>query len=383
MIPAARRRPAAPRAGFSLLEVIVTIGVFMAISTAMIGILAAAGNIYRAGEQGRAANTEAMAVFGLIDRDLDRAVPPRQGGRFYAQVLNPQTGACAVGWTIHTPEAGANAEERHHRFVVYGLDDYDTLRRREFDSLDASNFHWDDPFRQRTGTDTIEDPSSLAGEQITAGCLHFGVWLMGVSATPDGSPPWNPHLRTIAPQQTADDESMFWTWSRSVDADDLVTPPYAPDPNHDPDPYISDPAGRDLPYPAAMRLTVIFTGDGRLRPLGQLVQDADAAADELRIGGLDGLSTSPGAMIRLGESGVDHLRRDPGRAVIPRADYELIAYRDYRDGRVIVNDSWARGPLDPQTDIGRGVYRSKARAHSRGASVTHGRQYALTRYFGF
>ncbi|MFW5882068.1 MAG: PulJ/GspJ family protein [Planctomycetota bacterium] len=366
------------RKGFTLLEIMVTIGVFMAISTAMIGILAAAGNIYRAGERGRAANTEAMAVFGLIDRDLDRAVPPQQGGRFYAHVINAQTGACAVGWTIHTPTAGVNARGRHHRFVVYGLDDHDSLRRREFDSLDDPDFILSDPFDQLdpSNSDRVNRPGSIRGEVITEGCLHFGVWLMGVSATSDGAPAWDPRERTIAPELTDAGESMFWTMSRSATDRDLHTPPYAPDP------YISDPAHGDLPYPSAMRLTVMFTAEGRLRPLGQLV--ADAAADEmvLRIGGLDGLATGPGTLVRVGESGVDHLRRNPTHATIPRADYELIAYSDYRDGEVVVNTSWSRGPLDPITDSGRGVYRSVASDRQRRATVTNGRQYALTRHFG-
>ena len=350
------------RRAMTLAEVLIACGIFMTLSVAMVGILAAAGTIYQAGSQGRAANDEAMAVIGRIDADLARAVPAAQGGRFYARVDNPATGSCVVGWTIDIGRGQLDASRRATtRFVLYGLDDHERLLRREFNSFDDVNRYnplgqYDYDNLDDDDLPTLRDSSSIPGEIITTGCLHFGAWVVGLPATDDGSAP-----SMTSPLAQVPIHGRFWTTSWDSDYREVWTPPYFEVGHHL--------GGGQWPYPEALRLTLILTGDGRRRPSGRLMRNCSPDDMILHVGGIGALPTAPGSILRIGP---------PDRS-------ELIGYRSYRDGRVYVNnDDWGRGPLNPYdtTPTGRGIYRSLARDHERGAEVTFGRIYTITRAIG-
>ena len=157
----------------TLIEILVALSIFVVVGGAMLGIMLKATDIYEATESAKAASDEAMAVLGMLDRDLARAVAPGDGGHFIAGVVDQQSGACAVGWTIRNPEP---EDPVRTKFVYWALDDQ-ILRRKISDSIH-------DAFGVPTnpGTPDAHQVTVLPNmDEVTQGCLHFGVWLVGTS----------------------------------------------------------------------------------------------------------------------------------------------------------------------------------------------------------
>ena len=120
------------RSGFTLTEILIAVGIFSMVSTAMIAIMATAIDLYRAGEYARAANEEAMAVFGLLEKDIEQAVSPANGGHFYAKSY-PDAGNCAVDWTIQNVNIIDNNGNRRDdnvgtNFVLWYVDPKNLLK---------------------------------------------------------------------------------------------------------------------------------------------------------------------------------------------------------------------------------------------------------------
>ncbi len=63
-----RRRPVPFRGGgFTLVEILVSILIFVVAGSVMIGVLLGATELFRGGESARLANDEAVAVLGALD----------------------------------------------------------------------------------------------------------------------------------------------------------------------------------------------------------------------------------------------------------------------------------------------------------------------------
>ena len=73
---------AVTRSGFTLVEILISIMIFVVVSGAMIGILLIGTDLFRRGEFSRAANDETVAVVGTIEDDLKHMVPAADGGWF-------------------------------------------------------------------------------------------------------------------------------------------------------------------------------------------------------------------------------------------------------------------------------------------------------------
>jgi len=375
------RRPVTVRAAFTLIEILVSILIFSIVSVAMVGILLTSTNIFRAGEYGRASTDEAVATLGVLDDDLKRMVPARDGGYFYAQLhtFNPYNAAaptsptlgngnCAVAFVISQPvpdqvQANNAAQATSnlvpgagaHLLVIYYVESVpapaspggydDVLYRAQGPVLGDFAANAGIPYATTTDlVNTLISPAGLASPAPTppyprsgAGmgsysisvvarrCLHFGAWVSN-------------DLQKRA-------SSGAWTQDTENPAQDI--PPTATAP-YDTE---SDPAGGITaePFPSAVRFTLVLAA-GRYAPRGVLVNDASLSANQLRLSGVNGLSLVPGAMIRI--------------------DNEWILYNDYQGGILTVAPN------------GRSAQRSSTMTtHAPGTAVVTGQQFSLARTF--
>ena len=373
-----RQHPGALRAAFTLVEILVSILIFSIVSVAMVGILLTSTNIFRAGEYGRASTDEAVATLGVLDDDLKRMVPARDGGFFYAQLhtFNPYTtaaptapalgnGNCAVAFVISQPvpdqvQANNAAQATSnlvpgagaHLLVIYYVESVpapaspggydDVLYRAQGPILGDFNAGAGIPYATTTElVNTLISPAGLASPApnppyprsgagmgsysisvVSRRCLHFGAWVSNDLQKRASSGSW-----------TQDTESP------AQDIPPTATAPYDTE---------SDPAGGITaePFPSAVRFTLVLAA-GRYAPRGVLVNDAGAT---LRLSGVNGLSLVPGAMLRI--------------------DNEWILYNDYQGGIVTVVTN------------GRSAMRSSTMTtHNAGAAVVTGQQFSLARTF--
>jgi hypothetical protein len=332
----------------TLVEILVAIAIFLVMSTVMIGILAAATGLYRQGERARTANDETMAVLNVLDRDLGRAIPRRQGGHFWAWHETPAAGVadgdCIAAWIIEDP-ASLQSGYSMVAWGVIGTAPAATLRRtvfRDVVPLRLETYPADADLQKLAG------PGSVS-QDLVGGVLHFGVWLLGTSrgggALPGTGGPW---------LHPADD---FW-----IEAAGIPTPPTCPtEPIAGQPPYST--FNRDHRYPLLARFTLILTGGGRTLPDGRVL--ADDQERQLRTGGLGDVPVLPGSLARIGD--------------------ELIGLHGLAGGRLLVNEDLAHGPLNRPGAIdglGRGVYRSApppSGGHPRGTAVFLGHQFSLIR----
>ena len=74
------------RRGFTLIEIMVSLMIFIVVSGAMVGIMLMSSELFRRGEFSRAANDEVVAVLGAVSDDLNHLVPETGDGWFFAGV---------------------------------------------------------------------------------------------------------------------------------------------------------------------------------------------------------------------------------------------------------------------------------------------------------
>ena len=74
------------RAGFTLVEIMVSLMIFVVVSGAMVSIMMMSSELFRRGEFSRSANDETIAVLGAVNDDLSHLVPESGDGWFYAGV---------------------------------------------------------------------------------------------------------------------------------------------------------------------------------------------------------------------------------------------------------------------------------------------------------
>lgn len=368
------------RAAFTLTEILVSLMIFMVVSGAMLTIMLLATRIYEEAEFGKAANDEAMAVLGMLDRDLARAISPSAGGHFYAAVLSipsndaaqPSTtsGDCAVGWTIRNDDL---ASPDRTRFVFWRTFKYQrprtlssgqTIVEDRFilcrgtyeDKSAAPRGSYDSDDLYDAGTGNLSLPAGMA--IITDGCIHFGVWLVGTSH----------NLADTILRSTHPEPERYWTrvvvrndinaWAEPIKAE-----PYDTEMRH------SDPDQTPLAYPSTIRFTIVLTGGHKNAPVGRLrtaLNDTDDTGEvDIRVQGTRGVSTLPGSIMRIGD--------------------EIIGYYDFRNGEIKVNSDEQHGPLNAYGNSGnsngngRGILRSRLQAHEVGAPVYFGRPYSLVK----
>jgi len=320
------RLHAVRQAGFTLIEIMVSIMIFTVVGGAMMGILLLATDLYRRGEAGRSANDEAVAVLAALDADLSRIVPPHDGGFFFSTVWDADNagGPDANGNTLVAFKTAArdrstitDTGQGARTIVAWWVDRFDNLRRAELAETPTDNDPaTDEDFNTLNAmfaTQAIEDAWPI----VTSQCLHFGAWL-SLGKDPRTS-------------------SLDW---RSLSAQ-VDVPVAGTD-------YHCGGKGTDL-FPESMRLTIALTGGGRFAPTGFVVSDSGT---DIRIAGLKGIPTIPGSMVRVGD--------------------EWVGYSGYTNGTLLCTTY-----TDPL--VGRGQRRSTSSTHPVKTPVRLAQTYSLVR----
>ena len=329
----------------TLVEIMVSIGIFLVISTAMLGVMTAATSLYQQGERSRAANDEVMAVLNILDRDLTRALSSEQDGQFWAWCVDPNDttlkgnaepdGDCIVAWTI---EDGVSTTG--YSMVAWGVEGQGpTARLRRYVYLGVDLNDWetypdDDDLRNFQGGNT--------NQFLVQGVLHFGAWLLSTS-------------RNAAEPKVKPRDDY---WIEVTDIRDGF--PEHTEPRRGLAPYSTFDGHR---YPLAIRITLMIKGraetvhDGRVR--------SDDGEQALRTRGLKNVPSLRGTLARIGD--------------------ELVGFNGLAGDRLQVNSVLEHGPLfdqDPADRSGRGVYRSTppgAAGHPANAKIHLGHQISLIR----
>jgi len=385
------------RTGFTLIEVLMSLMVLSIISLAMFGILNTATKIFRSAEFGKAANDEAMAIFSLLEADLNQAISPSDGGHFYAKVIpwkdgtNNGTvydGSCMIGWTIPNPDQerwrydDPNDKKdlkraRDAKAVFWWL--RRVLRHHDNNQIDENDAGGRDRVGyelRRAVTRDIDQPPSTenaAGDLITTNCLHFGVWLVGTTHNAGGT-----IHRSVKPVVNTWQDESYSDWHQlalSLDSGQVMTEPMRGAAAYDTLNQVhSDPQQTPLGYPEAARFTLLLNG-GRQSPVARLMGplEPNESAD-MWIAGAEGHIVQPGSVVRIGD--------------------ELIGvHARTGNNRLQINNNWSHGPISSSGTVqanangsGRAIWRSDPAGnnaggffHDRGADVHFGRVYTLLR----
>lgn len=326
-------------AGFTLVEILVSILIFSVVSVAMVTILLTSTNIFRAGQYGRASTDEAVAAMAAIDEDLKRMVPPRDGGFVYsilhhfdpAAAVARVNGNCFLAFMIATGAETTQRGRSGRKLVVYwvetvapGTGDEDEVLYRAVAPVAADSGLAGNPRESDVVAVYYNDPHALpagweAPTVVARRCLHFGAWISS----------------DVERRAAADD------WTQSVAGTPIR--PYT-DPGGPKD-YCTEAAGATPadPPPTAIRITLSLAA-GRYAPRGIVIDDTSAG---IRIAGLPSVPLQAGAMVRIED--------------------EWIAYSDFSGGRLIT--------------LPRPALRSATAVHGRNAPVRIGQMYAVARIF--
>jgi prepilin-type N-terminal cleavage/methylation domain-containing protein len=337
--------------GFTLVEIIVSIAIFLVASTVMLGALFGATDVFRRGEAARQAGDEATAVLATLQEDLSRAVPvrlregkpAREWGRVYSQV--GQAGNCLLALVIENPDRAqvrwvpnetapdrklVGMRKRVVWRVIPGSDPDataadDLLVREEWDITANGQVISNDPANGYPGVawPTDDNAIPLREDIITRGVLHFGVWIelpqlhRLIEADPAGNGPvigWESTSAAVLPftGETFDSNVL----------ETRASPPF-------------------YPQPDAIRISLVLTGGGRYAVRGSLA--GPIQGDSARIAGIKTLPTVAGSVLRIGS--------------------EWVRYTDFRGNRV-------NGLL-------RGQLRSAESNHASGTVVLAGQAFSL------
>ena len=215
MLPAMTRA----RSGFTLVEILISIMIFVVVSGAMIGILLIGTDLFRRGEFSRAANDETVAVVGTIEDDLKHMVPAADGGWFYAEVLSGAgagwaNGDCVVAFLITNPDPSMIQHDGSYSRLKVAYGCYQGKIQRVAQALtttiqdpqgqqDIINFVNAMPanISNLAGNGLAAPPVAIPGAPagppqvvittVTSGCLYFGAYLL-INGNPAYPPPTTP-----------------------------------------------------------------------------------------------------------------------------------------------------------------------------------------------
>jgi prepilin-type N-terminal cleavage/methylation domain-containing protein len=109
-------RPAS--AGFTLVEIMVSLMIFVVVSGAMVGIMLMSSELFRRGEFSRAANDEVVAVLGAVSDDLNHLVPETGDGWFFAGTPSASGNTLVAYATAGQNPDGIGARGQNSRSLV-------------------------------------------------------------------------------------------------------------------------------------------------------------------------------------------------------------------------------------------------------------------------
>jgi prepilin-type N-terminal cleavage/methylation domain-containing protein len=134
------------RRGFTLVEIMVSLMIFVVVSGAMVSILMMSSELFRRGEFSRSANDETIAVLGAVTDDLNHLVPESGDGWFYAGIPN-RSGNTMISFTTTGQNANGLGTRGQNARTLIGLwvdetpDEKPKLRRVTLDdTLDILDF---------------------------------------------------------------------------------------------------------------------------------------------------------------------------------------------------------------------------------------------------
>jgi prepilin-type N-terminal cleavage/methylation domain-containing protein len=299
---------AAGRCGFTLVEILISIMIFVVVSGAMIGILLIGTDLFRRGEFSRAANDETVAVVGTIEDDIKHMVPAADGGWLYAEVVNGAgsgwaNGDCILAFLITNPDSSLIQHDGSFSRLKVAYGCYQGRIQRATAPLvttiqdpqgiqDIAAFVQSIPSYlngSNTGAAVVPGAppavATVTSTTVTSGCLYFGVSLL-INGNPTYPPP------------TTSTVSGSIDWEAPLGAC-TVLPPWAGQAAYDTS--MAQPLGQaNMPMPSVLRLSLVLTGGSRFAPRGQVIADNGTT---LRINGLSALPTAPGSMLRVDAAG--------------------------------------------------------------------------------
>ena len=106
------------RGGFTLVEIMVSLMIFVVVSGAMVSILMMSSELFRRGEFSRSANDETIAVLGAVTDDLNHLVPESGDGWFYAGIPSASGNTAISFTTTGQHENGLGSRGQNARTVV-------------------------------------------------------------------------------------------------------------------------------------------------------------------------------------------------------------------------------------------------------------------------
>ncbi len=106
------------RRGFTLVEIMVSLMIFVVVSGAMVSILMMSSELYRRGEFSRSANDETIAVLGAISDDISHLAPERADGWFYAGTPSRSGNTLIAFTTTGQHENGLGTRGQNARTLV-------------------------------------------------------------------------------------------------------------------------------------------------------------------------------------------------------------------------------------------------------------------------
>jgi len=353
--PFRHRLKPAVLAAFTIIELLVSIGIFVVSATLMLGAMFGATDVFRKGEAARQAGDEATAVIAALQEDLTRAVPSRlrdgapapEWGRLWTRAGSD--GNCMLGLVVENPDRSqlrwidrptsppVKALVGVRKWVFWqvlpssavGASAADAVLQREEWDITEDGTVLDVAGNSMSGPGSLQTP--LRREVITRGCLHFGVWIElaeahRMMAVGTNGPDFRWESQVIGEEVFPFSGSTFDTRQQQGGGSTGYPPFY--------------------PQPDALRISLVLTGGGRFATRGTLVRDIpDATATTARISGIKALPTTGGSLLRI--------------------DNEWVRYDDFRGGQVTIRSD------------GRGALRSTASAHSGRVTVLAGQPFSL------
>lgn len=299
------------RRGFTLAEILVSIGIFAVVGLVMMSTLFMATDIFRSGEAARQAGDEATAVLAALRDDLSRMVPLR---------MRDGRPATAWGWMRATADASGNCTlqvkiENPDRTAVQA--DGTGARLLVTWSTSGSDPATRELVRSVVPLDLNGNASGTAvSAVITRGCLHFGVWV---------------EMSALHRPVSVVGGSPFLDWETDLPPrngaayDSAQAPPAA--------------YGSSLPYwPAAdaLRVSLVLSGGGRYAVKGSLAQPiADATSTAFRIAGVKSLPTVDGSMLLVDEEWIRYDRFTGGQVSLSDAATQRGALRSTPGGHAV------------------------------------------------
>jgi hypothetical protein len=373
------------RAAFTLMEVLVSLAIFMVVGLAMVLTLAMGTEIFRLGEASRNAGDEAMAALAALQDDLDHMSAPRwrtvqyvgagapppqllpdaSSGWFFAKVLDQSGGAgsdpltrgdCFVAWVIRQPDRGLVAHNwgaggdplGNDRAIVCWWLAHDGVLRRHLI-----------PITSRDGQTERNKAYAIAnrwderddGQPIVSGVLHFSIWA-AIADQPSTSP-----VRTVGQLTTVD-------WERIQDngAGGRNQTACAPWNGRDLDSAV----GQVPAFPDQVRFALILSGSGRA-PADDPDQDRGLGV-RAEVDLLDDTSSPPALRLRGGRG-------------LPAKGYLRVLNLENRSALWLryANLSGGIVELDPDA-ANRGALRTRWPGElEAGQPVAAGRMYSLVR----